>query len=592
MKNFRIVAVLAALLLSVPAAFSEEVPVEKARQIAEAFFGSLPVTSSSSSVDLQMIWDGGSRQTKGHTDAPSFYVFDNASGPGFVIVAGDDLAKPVLGYSFENEFVVEGMPENVKAWMDGLEEAVSLARSNPSAFNVPASSAVGNVVLKYETAKWNQNAPYNNLCPLDGGSRSVTGCVATAVAIVMRYHKWPDSGEGTIPAYTTSSKGIGVSAIELGYEYDWDNMPLTYPQYGYTSAQAQAVARLMADCGAMLAMDYTADSSGAPSENIPFALDTFMKYDGSIGLYNRAYYTDDQWHAMIQKELSENGPVMYSGHNDASGHAFVLDGYTDNGYYSLNWGWGSHCDGYYTLDALNPSDQGIGGSDEGYNLFQTAVLNVKKEEGGSSDLRGYIHPYNGVSGLVADRTVFEPGVPFKLSTGLLVNASNVQFNGPFGFIIVDADQQVKEEVYTFNAALPAGYGYYFTDKSMVFYSQLDFGYQLIAAMYDENKGKWVKLITDKTDGSVDAIPLYDAFSIEKSTSFEYNTRTKVITLVVKDGVTASVLTEAGSEADDVVQASGNVVTIATASLEPGRYKLVLSKAGETHQMYFVVGSEE
>lgn len=592
MKNFKILTALLAFFLFPASLFSEEVSLEKARQIAETFFGSRPLTRTSSSVDLKMVWDGGSRQTKGPADAPTFYVFDNASGPGFVIVAGDDLAKPVLGYSFENEFVVEGMPENVKAWMDGLEEAVTLARNNPSAFNVPTSSAVGNVVLKRETAKWNQSAPYNNLCPFDGGTRSYTGCVATAVAIVMRYHKWPESGEGIIPAYTTSSKGISVPAIELGYEYDWDNMPLTYPQYGYTDAQAQAVARLMADCGAMLAMDYTAEESGAPTEFIPAALDGFMKYDGSIGCYGRAYYTDSEWHAMIRKELEDNGPVIYSGHNDGSGHAFVLDGYTDNGYYSLNWGWGSQCDGYYTLDALNPTDQGIGGSYDGYNLSQNAILNVKKEEGGSSELRGYISPYNGISGLCADRTVFEPGVPFKLSTGLLVNASNEQFNGPFGFIVVDADQQVKEEVYTFNAALPAGYGYQFVDQDMVFYSQLDFGYQLIAAMYDEDKGKWIKLITDKTDGSVDAIALYDAFSIEKSTSFEYNTQTKVITLGVKDGVSASVLTEAGAVVDGVVQSSGNVVTVATASLEPGRYRLILSKASEAHEMYFVVGSEE
>lgn len=592
MKNFKILTALLAFFLFPASLFSEEVSLEKARQIAETFFGSRPLTRTSSSVDLKMVWDGGSRQTKGPADAPTFYVFDNASGPGFVIVAGDDLAKSVLGYSFENEFVVEGMPENVKAWMDGLEEAVTLARNNPSAFNVPTSSAVGNVVLKHETAKWNQSAPYNNLCPFDGGSRSVTGCVATAVAIVMRYHKWPESGEGTIPAYTTSSKGISVSAIELGYEYDWDNMPLTYPQYGYSDAQAQAVARLMADCGAMLTMDYSADASGTACELIPGALDSFMKYDGSIGAYSRAFYTDEEWHAMMRQELADNGPVIYSGNDGSVGHAFVLDGYTDQGYYSLNWGWGSYCDGYYTLDALNPSGQGIGGSYDGYNLSQNAILNVKKEEGGSSELRGYITPYNGISGLCADRTVFEPGVPFKLSTGLLTNASNEQFNGPFGFVVVDADQQVKEEVYTFNAALPAGYGYQFVDQDMVFYSQLDFGYQLIAAMYDDNKGKWIKLITDKTDGSVDAIALYDAFSIEKSTSFEYNTLTKVITLGVKDGVSASVLTEAGAVVDGVVQSSGNVVTVATASLEPGRYRLVLSKASEAHEMYFVVGSEE
>lgn len=592
MKNFKILTALLAFFLFPASLFSEEVSLEKARQIAETFFGSRPLTRTSSSVDLKMVWDGGSRQTKGPADAPTFYVFDNASGPGFVIVAGDDLAKPVLGYSFENEFVVEGMPENVKAWMDGLEEAVTLARNNPSAFNVPTSSAVGNVVLKHETAKWNQSAPYNNLCPFDGESRSVTGCVATAVAIVMRYHKWPESGEGTIPAYTTSSKGISVSAIELGYEYDWDNMPLTYPQYGYTDAQAQAVARLMADCGAMLTMDYSADASGTACELIPGALDSFMKYDGSIGAYSRAFYTDEEWHAMMRQELADNGPVIYSGNDGSVGHAFVLDGYTDQGYYSLNWGWGSYCDGYYTLDALNPSGQGIGGSEGGYNLGQTAILNVKKEEGGYADVRGVIYTYNDISGLQADRTVFEPGVTFLLSTGLLVNAGSETFTGPMGFVIMDADDQAKEVVASFNAELPVGYGYFFDRTALQFSSELEFGDHLIAAMYDSRKGKWVKMLAEKTEGAVDAIPLCDAASIAQSTTFEYNTQTKVITLGVKDGVSASVLTEAGAVADGVVQSSGNVVTVATASLEPGRYRLILSKASEAHEMYFVVGSEE
>lgn len=592
MKNFKILTAVLAFFLFPASLFSEEVSLEKARQIAETFFGSRTLTRASSPVDLQMVWDGSPRQTKGQADAPTFYVFDNASGPGFVIVAGDDLAKPVLGYSFENEFVTEGMPLNVKAWMDGLAEAVSLARNNPSAFNVATASSVGNVVLKHETAKWNQSAPYNNLCPFDGGSRSVTGCVATAVAIVMRYHKWPESGEGTIPAYTTSSKGISVSAIELGYEYDWDNMPLIYSQFGYTDAQAQAVARLMADCGAMLTMDYSADASGTACELIPGALDSFMKYDGSIGAYSRAFYTDEEWHAMMRQELADNGPVIYSGNDGSVGHAFVLDGYTDQGYYSLNWGWGSYCDGYYTLDALNPSGQGTGGSEGGYNLGQTAILNVKKEEGGYADVRGVIYTYNDIAGLQADRTVFEPGVTFLLSTGLLVNAGSETFTGPMGFVIMDADDQAKEVVASFNAELPVGYGYFFDRTALQFSSELEFGDHLIAAMYDSRKGKWVKMLAEKTEGAVDAIPLCDAASIAQSTTFEYNTQTKVITLGVKDGVSASVLTEAGAVVDGVVQSSGNVVTIAAASLEAGRYRLTLSKDSEVHEMYFVVGSEE
>lgn len=591
MKIFRIFVIFLVLSVGEQSAFSKEIPLEKARQIAGSFFDSNSSTRSFQSVDLQMIWDGGSIQTRGQAVAPAFYVFDNATGPGFVIVSGDDCARPILGYSFDNEFIVENMPPNVKAWMEGLIKAVAIARDNPVNFAAFSSTTVGNVVQKHETAKWNQNAPYNDLCPYDEGLRAYTGCVATALSIVMRYHEWPESGTGTIPAYVTSSKGIYIPEIELGHEYEWDNMPLEYLQHGFTDEQARQVARLMADCGAMLQMDYTSESSAAVSEKIPEILHKYMDYDASIGVYLRAYYTDDEWHSMMQEEIADNGPVIYSGHNEYSGHAFVLDGYTDERYYSLNWGWGGRCDGYYTLDALKPSDQGIGGGYDDYNSLQTAILNVKRDEGGVPEIRGIIHPYEGISGLVADRTVFEPNVPFKISTGLMTNESNVHFDDPFGFVIVDSDGQVQEIVYSFAANLPAGYGYNFKDLEVVFTSELDFGYKLIAAMYDERNERWVKIIGDKTDGSVDAIPLYEEFSVGASTSFEYNTMTKVITLKVKNGVSATVFAADGMEIEGIVESVPYVINIDTASLTSGRYKLVVYKGAESVELYFIIDSE-
>lgn len=590
MKRHIFLSVLLLCLLPL-AALSEEIPLEKARQIADSFFGSGQMTRSASGCDLRMIWDGRSPEVKSGGEAPAFYVFDNADGPGFVIVAGDDAAKPILGYSFDSEFVVEDMPSNIKGWMDGISASVAMARENPSAYSTSAASA-GEVVLKLETAKWNQSAPYNNLCPMDGTDRSVTGCVATSVAILLRYHKWPDAGTGTIPSYVTDTKKIGVSSITLGYEYDWDNMLLEYPRSGYSQEQAQAVARLMADCGAMLQMDYTANASGAWSEQIPVVLHKYMKYDASAGSYTRGVYSNEEWHSMLQKELQDNGPVMYSGTAPDAGHAFILDGYTTENYYSLNWGWGGACDGYFTLDLLNPEDQGIGGATGAFSRYQSAILNVMKEQGGQPEVRGAVSAYNNVNGLEADRDSFAPGVPFMVSTGLLLNASSADYTGYIGFAVADKDMVVKEVLryYTIQE-LPSNYGYHLTNIELVFNNDLEVGDQLIAVIWDEANQKWQHMRGDKSEGVVDAIPLYDALTIEESTSFDYSTLTKFINIKVKSGVDVKLKHPSGNIVNMETSVGINEVSIDTSSLKSGRYCLILSKGKEYKELYFVVDNE-
>ena len=247
---------------------------ESALEIAENFFGKAMTKSAAPKLD--MVWDGSDIMTKSAGSFPAFYVFDNVSGPGFVIVSGDDRVKAVLGYSFESEFDVDDMPPHFISWMQEIENQVRYVRSS-STYSTSASGSdnPGNPVVLYETALWSQGAPYNDLCPYDGAERSVTGCVATAMAIVMKYHEWPDAGVGTIPAYVTDTQKIEVSAIDLGYEYDWDNMLMSYDA-GSFAIQNRAVARLMADCGAALQMDYSVSASGALSVFIPRVLSTYM----------------------------------------------------------------------------------------------------------------------------------------------------------------------------------------------------------------------------------------------------------------------------------------------------------------------------
>jgi hypothetical protein len=563
---------------------------EGALEIAENFFGK--AMTKSAAYKLDMIWDGSDIMTKSAGSAPAFYVFDNVSGPGFVVVSGDDRVKAVLGYSFENEFEVDDMPPHFIEWMQEIENQIRYVRSSSTySTRTSGSDDPGNPVVLYETALWNQSAPYNDYCPYDGAERSVTGCVATAMAIVMKYHEWPDAGVGTIPAYVTDTQKIEVDAIELGYKYDWDNMLMSY-NAGSSAAQNRAVARLMADCGAALQMNYSASASGAPSEYIPIVLSTYMKYDKSAVLRYRGLYSYAEWHEIIQTEIKTNGPVLYAGHSDEGGHAFVLDGYTDNQYYHLNWGWGGHFNGYFLLDALNPDGEGIGGSEGGYNFYQSAVFNVAKDHGGRPEECLTLLSYDGVNGLESDSEVFEKGVPFYVKTGLMYNASSYDYTGKIGLAVADENNQVKEELLVMEVNdLPSGYGYKF-DTDLTYTIDLRVGDRLIAVFWDNETSKWKKIRGNVDYGVVDFIPLTDQYDLGESTSFSFNTKTREIILMTKGDVDFVVIGPSGEQVASVVTVQNEPVVVPTADLPAGRYKMILTKNEEYAEYYVVLGTKE
>ena len=352
------------LLFFVGWAFAGNVTEQQARRVAVAFFQSAPLTRVSES-DLRLVRDSESSLTRSSGAAPAYYVFDNVAGGGFVIVAGDDVASPVLGYSFTEEFPEGTLPPNVQDWLDGLREEINAARrggweAEAAVTRAWQNTRSGDVVVDLETARWDQGAPYNQLCPTSRNMRTLTGCTATALAIIMRYHQWPEKGMGTLPAYNTTTNGITIPALQLGHAYDWGNMPLDYGR-NYTQDQAQAVATLMRDCGYLLMSDYGTDATSAYVDKV-LLLAEYMGYDKGITCEIRDTYSSAEWYEIMQNELDNRRPVLYSGANDEGGHAFVLDGYTTDNYYSVNWGWSGYCNGYFLLSALDPEGQGAGGS--------------------------------------------------------------------------------------------------------------------------------------------------------------------------------------------------------------------------------------
>ena len=307
-----------------------------------------------------------------------FYVFNAEGQNGFVIVSADDRTTPVLGYADKGSLEMNKLPVNARRWLEGYAEEIKALGEDVQA-NTHPRRVIGAPVAPLLTCHWDQGAPYNLQCPIDGEYNSVTGCVATAMAQVMYYHKWPQSATIAIPAYTTSTKKLNLSELPAT-TFKWDQMKDSY-SYDETGAAADAVAELMRYCGQAVRMDYTSNESGA---SVGAAhLINYFGYSKTAQNMNRSYYTTTEWEAMIYKELSNARPVLYSGNSGSGGHQFVIDGYDDKGLFHVNWGWGGYADGHFVLSVLNPDGRGIGGgsSSNGYTRWQAAIIGVQPDHG-------------------------------------------------------------------------------------------------------------------------------------------------------------------------------------------------------------------
>lgn len=291
-------------------------------------------------------------------------------------------------------------------------------------------------------------------------------------------------GVGTLPGYQTYTYNVTVPDLPLGHTYDWENMLLEYPYSGYSQAEANAVATLMRDCGIMVQADYGPVGSfgtAASTYYIPDGLKTYMGYDKRTRGISRNYYTTSEWNSLMQAELDSNRPVIYSGFNEEAGHAFVLDGYTDQNYYHVNWGWGGYCDGYFLLTALDPDGQGAGGSEGGYNMYQDAVIGIQKDTGekGIEELRYAECTIDGhyVNGLFVDGTVVS-GEPFELYIGALSNMGSETFVGDLMFGVADKEGKLVEELFVMQVPeLPASY-YYAFNKNITIVTPVLPGYRI------------------------------------------------------------------------------------------------------------------
>ncbi len=325
-----------------------------------------------------------SKVSGSNADASSaaYYIFNasagaakgsDATGGGFVIISGDDRTVPVLGYSDSGSFNEENMPDNLKAWLDSYADQIAAIEAGAQPARV---QSVGTAITQMLKTTWNQGAPYNNNCPeYSSGYKSATGCTATATAQIMNYHESPTTAS-VIPTYTTGSYNIEVSAL-VATTFDWENMLDSYSG-SEDEANITAVATLMRYVGQSMSMDYGPQSGSTTSRAIK-GLVTYMGYNQNATVELRSNYTIQAWHKLIHNELNGGRPVLYGGRSSGGGHSFVIDGYDGASLFHVNWGWGGMCDGYFSLEVLNPNGGGIGASVTagGYSFDQDCAIGLR-----------------------------------------------------------------------------------------------------------------------------------------------------------------------------------------------------------------------
>lgn len=514
----KLLTLLLSLLAAIGTLSARPVDPQTAASVARNFYTYIQPSAAVGSVQMALAYQSkGKLMNDLDASITYFYVFNDAANKGYVIVSGDDRAMPVLAYSTESNFdpsVLEHQTNTAK-WFEmykaeirdliekNAPDAVSPAQDwlkwqrsdNPKALGTRGVSPL-------VTTRWSQSPYENALCPYDYtvNKRAVSGCVATAMAQIMKFWNYPTRGTGYSsyqhPNYGTLSANFGTTT------YGWSSMP-----NNLTSANS-AVATLMYHCGVGVNMTYSPTSSGAwvisantrSTNCAEYALKTYFNYVPTLRGIARANYSS-QWESLLRTELDARRPVLYDGFGGGSGHAFVCDGYDNNGFFHFNWGWGGSYDDYFLTTALSPTGTGTGGGSGSYNSGQEIIIGIQPASGGGG---GGTTPPNIqlYSDIVVNPDPIAYGDPFTVKFNL-INKGTTTFNGVMTAALFDEDDNFVDfvgELSTITGGLPANYT--FRDGLTFTKSDLDAspGFYTLCAFVKPTGGEWT-LVGDGNYGN-------------------------------------------------------------------------------------------
>lgn len=522
---------------------AKKIDIRKAEIVAGNWAQSENRLKSSKAVNVELVFTerGATARTSVSEDVVYYYVFNVNDNNGYVIVAGDDVIVPIIGYSSYGRFEADDLPENMKYWLNELQKEIEYV----SELNIDQNDEIkakwdsylsgelnslrlSRPALPLLQTKWGQTGVYSLLCPLfetDGGYyRTATGCVATAMAQIMKHYEWPNEGVGQSIPYTTPSLNLMVPSVDFSVEYKWELMSDTYPNIGAKDPE-NAMSTLMYHCAVSVGTDFrTIFEGGSGAENLSpaKAWTTFFDYDRSIQSKYRTYYTNSRWDAMLMYEIDAGRPVYYSGtDDDGLGHAFICDGYDGSGLFHFNWGWGGlHDDAYFVSSVLNPGVGGTGAGTGEYNYNHAILINVIPNANGMETYEIKLMP--GTNPESSTRSAAK-GEIFTVSARF-INAGVTTFAGRYGVALTDENGSILEIIGTYDdEELAPGYSFDEPFSILCAVSEnIDEGRYKIQAAVKPLLGEW--MIVEGDVNAIDRLDLYvrDEIIPDKSDPIMYN----------------------------------------------------------------------
>lgn len=406
-------------LLSVSFLWSAPIDRNRAQQLAEKLFATVELrnakqTSTSGDLrltlaiprDADLLHGSANLLRNAENKDPLIYVFERGNGEGFALIAGDDRLDSCIGYSLTGSFSLQNAPHSLRSflatYLNYMENRLRSAETHqdpqkPIADFIRYLASKGTIHSQVEPLMnnilWDQGEPYNRLCPLvikkQGSDEKVhawVGCVATAMAQIMKHYEWPIQGKGDY-GYTDSKSGTNHYVNFAKQKYDWAKMPKDTIG-GYTEEEANELSKFNYHVAVSMNTAFSYEGSGAYDHDALQGAIRYFSYNKATELCYRDNYNGFEWLEALYTCLSNNTPVFYAGEGEEDGHAFVFDGYDPNGLFHVNWGWSGLANGYYNVNSLEPVDLGTGSGEGDYNYNQDALINLTPDKDGSSKYLG------------------------------------------------------------------------------------------------------------------------------------------------------------------------------------------------------------
>jgi len=482
--------------------FAESVNPEQAAKIAKNFYMQMSINKGVSNFYLSLAFtvksmDVSTSKGMQGQEIPLIYIFNVNQNDGFVIVSADNSVSPILGYSLSGTYTGTNLPpafikliekykkEIVYVIINQIESDNEISRQwrlleiGESLFNAKATKSVNPLIATH----WDQLPYYNAMCPYDYSysERTITGCVATAMAQIMKFWNYPATGSG-MHSYNHATYGT-LSANFAATTYDWSAMP-----NNVTSANS-AVATLMYHCGVSVDMNYGVASTGGSGTNTLNCVNSYkdyFKYSSTVQGKYRSDYTDNAWINLLKTELDAGRPVHYAGTGTGGGHSFVCDGYDNNDFFHFNWGWSGSSDGYFNIDALNPGSLGSGGGSGGFNTNQRAIIGIQPASGSVTSI------INMNSSITVSPNPIDFAQSFTVNADV-TNAGTSNFSGDYCAALFTSSGDFIDYIQTLTASgspLQPGYHYTggltFSNSGMLTVP----GNYIVGIFYRDPSGNW------------------------------------------------------------------------------------------------------